>query len=397
MQPISTAGFGIIQEGTFLRAVKPRLFPKQPDLKVCTFAPCTPMYIGQPSTAPTHLFNLLAAVSNTDGGTFFLDIPNRQYVNANRYSLDNDAALLPTLDQPPLLSPALLNPPSLSVDALSFTSGVTNSTIWRAVWHAPMRGIDRQGGTLTTPSPPDGTLLFTSPPANFGLWQNDPAYQLGPGDVISFASLTVAGDGRAECVNVVNNEIPFRFELTILAVGPDTLQLAELADTPDKVGFHPDGCPILGAVVEVRTGGALPWLLLEGATAKARYPVSGTFSAHQRRFDYSYSEYDPGDPTATPPRLPQAAKANDIAFNFTLVGPEPTAQSAFTWSVGAGEGFIEVLDAVATSGLATAVYPYSSPRTQSLVYTAITGSNELLQSDPSLLSSNAISGIVVYR
>jgi hypothetical protein len=395
MQPLSTAGFGLIREATFLRAVKPRFSPKQPDLKVCTAAPCTPLYIGQPTTAPTHLFNLLAAVTNTDGGTFFIDIPNRQFANANRYVLDNDAGLLPTLDQIPLLSPALLNPPTLTIDPLSFQSGVTNSTIWRAVWHAPIRGIDRRGGSLTHTT--NGTLLFTSSPANFSIWQNDPAIHLGAGDVVSFGSLSLAGDSSAACQNVVNNEIPYRFELSILSVGPDTLELAELPDTPDKVGFHPDGCSVLGGVVEVRTGGTSPWLLYEGATARERLPVSGTFSAHQRRFDYSLSRYDPGDPTATPPRPPQAALVNDIAFNFTLTGPEPTAQAAFTWSLGAGEGFVEVLDSVATAGLATAIYAYSSPRAQSLVFTSITGSNELLQSDPSVLSSNITAGIVVYR
>ena len=67
-------------------------------------------------------------------------------------------------DRGPLLSPALLNPPTLTVDSLSFQSGVTNSTIWRAVWHAPIRGIDRRGGILTHTT--NGTLLFTSSPAN---------------------------------------------------------------------------------------------------------------------------------------------------------------------------------------------------------------------------------------
>src|SRR5205085_781467 len=63
MQPLSLPSVGLTREAAFLRAVKPKDFPAAPDLSTCTGAPCTPLYIGFPGTAPVHLFNLLAAVS----------------------------------------------------------------------------------------------------------------------------------------------------------------------------------------------------------------------------------------------------------------------------------------------------------------------------------------------
>jgi len=393
MQPLSIPTLGLTREATFLRSVKPRLFPVQPDLKTCTGAPCTPLYVGQPTTAPGHLYNLLAAVTASDGGTYFIDVPNRQFVNANRYSLADDAGLVPVIDALPLLSPSLLNPPTLTVDTTASEPGVTRTTLWRAFWHAPILGLDSRGGILTHTA--SGTLLFSSSPANFALWQNDPVIQFAAGDVVAFSAFFLAGDNSPACQLVVNAEVPLRFELTILAVNADSLELAELPDTPDKIGFHPDECTVLGAVAQVRTGGARPWLFYEGPTAKGRVEQGGTFVVHQRRFDYSRTVYDPGDPGSG--KLPQAAKANDVAFSFTIGGPEPTVQAGFSWSTAAGQGFVEVLDSIAASGLATAVYPYSSPRTQSLVFTSITGSNELMQSNPSVLSSDLVSGIVVYR
>jgi len=61
-------------------------------------------------------------------------------------------------------------------------------------------------------------------------------------------------------------------------------------------------------------------------------------------------------------------------------------------------GVVATIDNVvfAVAGLATTVYAYSSPRIQNLLYSSITGSNEVLQADPSTLNSSAI-GVVAYR
>jgi hypothetical protein len=43
------------------------------------------------------------------------------------------------------------------------------------------------------------------------------------------------------------------------------------------------------------------------------------------------------------------------------------------------------------------VYPYSSRRLPSLVFSSLTGSNEVLQADPSVLLSSVTIGVVAYR
>jgi len=50
-----------------------------------------------------------------------------------------------------------------------------------------------------------------------------------------------------------------------------------------------------------------------------------------------------------------------------------------------------------TAGFATAVYGYSSRRTQSLAFTSVTGMNEVLQADPFFLNSTTTLGLVAYR
>jgi hypothetical protein len=119
---------------------------------------------------------------------------------------------------------------------------------------------------------------------------------------------------------------------------------------------------------------------------------SGNFTARQRRFDYPRSSYDG---TTTPPQA-SVLNPQNVAFTFTIVGNAPIARAAFQWGVSSSDTPVSYNDALAVGGLATAVYAYSSPRSQSLVFTSITGGNEVLQADPFLLSSN-LSGLVAYR
>ena len=387
--PAIPATSGLLREVTFLRAVKPRqTAPVAPDLKVCTAPPCTPLYVGQPATAPSHLFSLLAAVSSTDGASYFVDVLNRRFVNLNLYAATDDAAILPIIAQAPAFSPAVSTPPVLALDPLSLEPGVTHTTVWRALWHSPIPGLDRRGGVLSPTG--TGTLRFTTPEVDFSVWQNDPAIRLAAGDVVSFNAFYLGADGSAACQAVVA-EPAFRFELPIVSIAAGALELAELADTPDLRGFHPDGCSSVGAVAEVRTAGAQPWLVFEGNTVQGRVQPDGTFVARQRRFDYPRSAYAGGS-------TPQAGAANDIALRFAITGPSPTTpRSGFTWSMSSGQSYIGFSDSIAVGGFATAIYAYSSPRTQSLVFTSVTGSNEVLQADPSLLTSNISLGILAYR
>src|SRR5207302_971665 len=162
-----------------------------------------------------------------------------------------------------------------------------------------------------------------------------------------------------------------------------------------------------GGVAEVRAAGTRPWVVLEGRpgdleaarlTVNGRVAEGGKFLVHQQRFDYPRSTYDPGDPISVPPRPPQAASVNDVAFSFQLSGPIPVIPgTGFGWTVGSGYLSVSYSDSTATAGLATVVYPYSSRRLPNLVFTSLTGSNEVLQADPSVLLSLVTAGVVLYR
>jgi hypothetical protein len=347
----------------------------------------------------------LAAVTATDGNTYFIEPLQRRLVTPNLYSLPGDLGLLPTVDAPPRYSPVITNPPILTINTNAFEPGVTHRIAWRAAWHSPIPGLERRAGTVTHFGA--DTLRFTTAPADLDSWRDDPVIALAAGDVVSFAAFAVAGDTTQACQGMVSSETPrpLRFELTITDVQPDhlDLQLSSIVYAPGSVAdFNPDACPGgFGAVAEVRTAGTQPWLVFEGGTVRGtvrgRVADQGQFVVHQRRFDYPRSTYDRGDPTAVPPRLPQASSANDIAFSFQLSGPIPTIQSSFGWAIGNGYSFISYGDSLSTAGFATAVYAYSSLRSPNLLFTSMTGSNEMLQADPFRLYSLSPAGVLVYR
>jgi hypothetical protein len=388
MQPLSMGGPGLTQEGTFLRAVKPRAIATPPDqTKLCTGAPCTPIYVGQPTNNPVQLFNLVAAVTATDGITYLIDVPQRHFINQNLYALPGEAGLTPTVDLSPVFSPAVTNAPVLAIDFLSLQPGVTHRSLWRTIWHSPIPAFDRRGGILQPSGA--GTLTLTLPGTNLDVFRNDPAISLGVGDVVSFAQFVLGSDRSPACQLVVASETAFRFEVPIVAFrDSSTLELAELPPTPDARGFNLGDCTSLGAVAEVRSGGTQPWLVLEGTTVRGRVRPDGTFVARQRRFDYPRLSY-------SLTTLPIAA--NDVSFSFAITGTNPGIPlSGFTFSTGTGENLAVIADGIAVAGFATTVYSYTSPRQQNLVFTSITGSNEVLQADPAILFS-ASDGVVAYR
>jgi len=400
MRPLSLPNpGGLFNEGAFLRAVKPKAAPEQPDLTACPTAPCTPLSIGQPANAAPVLFPLLAAVSCSDGVTYFIDVANRRLVNQNKYAQANDVGILPLVNGTglPQFGPAIPAPPTLTLDATKFEPGVTRASSWRVVWHAAIPGLERRGGTI---KPVDSdTLRFTVALPNLGLFRDDPAIALAAGDVVSLAGYSIGTDNSAACQGVVSSEsTPYRFELTIKDVQPDHLDLQVLPDNATTRGFHPEGCSAFGAVAQVRTARTQPWLVFEGNTIKGRVRDDGTFDAHQPRFDYPRSAYGRTD-TDVPP-APIASR--DVAFSFTISGPLPDtpqeAGSQFTWSFSSGVFPVAYGDQLhTTAGFATAVYGYSSRRTQSLAFTSVTGMNEVLQADPFLLNSTTTLGLVAYR
>ncbi|HET7788658.1 MAG TPA: hypothetical protein VFL36_21970 [Myxococcales bacterium] len=384
MQPLGVPGPGIPLDAAFLRAVPPNptTLLVSPDLAPCTRAPCTPLTVAITSGTPTRNFQLLAAMGASDGTTYLIDVANRRYVSSNFFALNtNPSGLDPTIDVLPVLSPAqITDVPTLGIDPSSLQAGVTRRGRWRVIWHSPVPGLDRRAGTVT-PNP-DGTMLFKTPPGGLSRWTQDPAIKLGPGDLVSFAAY-VQSDPSPACKDLISRESlgPLRFELTILSVADDSLLLA--AADP-SVGFTPAGCPAFGAVAEIRTGGAQPWLVFEGSTVRGRPLPDGTFTAHSRRFDY------PLNYTASP------LAASDVAFRFTVTGAPATPVGGFTFSVSDNNTIVQYHDNLITSGLASAVYAYSSPRVQTFIFSSITGANELMQANP-LLISTSIQGVLVYR
>jgi len=406
MQPLTLPRPGFFREAAFLRAVPPLqagAAPSAPDYTTCSAAPCTPLFVGQPTNA---LYSLLAAVTATDGGTYFIEVPARRFVNTNLFL----QILQPALIAPgPALSPGSASPPVLTItgcpvppnvacDPSAFQPGLTRNNTWRAIFHAPPPGFGIRGGTLTHSS--TGTLLVTLPATDLGVWRNDPSIRLGVGDVVSFNSFSLSpqaspSDDPAACPAVVNSETSFRFELPILSF-PDasTIEVPELADSPDGStrGFHATGCSALGVTAELRTGGAQPWLvfqgdIVKGDTVKGRVPPDGSFAVVERRFDYPLPAYDPNNPPVA---------ANNVSFRFTITPGTVTPKALFTWTIDSGEAPYSFSDSFITAGFATAVVPYSSPRQPSLVYSSVTGSNEVLQADPRVLLSQT-GGVIAFK
>jgi hypothetical protein len=388
MQPLGIPGAGIPLDGTFLRAVPPNNDPANPlvspDLAPCTRPPCTPLTVNVTTGTPTRNFSLLAAMGASDGTTYLIDVVNRRYVSGAFFTLNtNPAGLNPTVDVLPVLSPAQAGAvPTLVVDANSLQPGVTHRGKWRAIWHSPMPGLDRRAGTVTPNA--DGTMLFKTPPANLSRWTQDPAIHLGAGDVVAFAAY-VQSDPSPACQDLISRESlgPLRFQLSILSVTDDSLVLAP-ADP--SVGFNPAGCPAFGAVAEIRTGGTQPWLVFEGSTVRGRVLPDGTFTAHARRYDYPLAYSDTAPPLA----------ASDVAMRFTISGEPATPVAGFSFSLADNSSIILYRDALITSGLTTSVYAYSSPRVPTLIFSSITGANELLQGNPLLLTTS-VQGVLVYR
>jgi hypothetical protein len=410
MQPLGLSVAGFLREGAFLRAVKPRISPAAPDLTTCTASPCTPLFVSQPTTAPLHSFLLLAAVSSTDGSTSFIELPARRFVNENLYSVPGELGIIPTIDLAPTYSPVTPTIPVLNIDSPTFfqsglTSGLTRKASWRAVWHSAIPGLERRGGTVR-PHPTKPATLVMTLPASLQPWQQDPAVALGVGDVVSFGAYYPTPASLPSC-NVVLNESAYRFELPITAIpDPTTIELAELPDTEAMRGFHPDGCNEFGTVAEFRAAGTQPWLVFAGnppsVTASQIYTVRGrltpdrTFVVHEQRFDYPHLTYTV-DCTGISPCQPLPRAANDVSFTFNITGPEPTApKSGFTWAIGSGQLPLAYSDTTFLAGLATAVYPYSSPRRQTLIFTSISGNNEVVQADPVLLFSTVV-GLQFFR
>ncbi len=383
MEPIATPG--LPREAAFLRSN-----PADPG---CPSASCTPVYIGASTATPTSRFNLLATATSTDGASYFIDVLKRRFVNSTYLATATQSPTVST----PLLESRTSGPVQPTFDFLAATAdhpnlgwataGVSHTSFWRVVWHGAFPNLETRKGNLSASA--NGTILLTLDGLSLARWVSDPALRLGVGDTVSFTSYLVAADAPASCSSLVATESASRFELTILSLpGPGTLELAPLQSTATARPFDLSACPTgLGVVATVRAAGAHPWLVYDGSTVRGRAKAGEPFVATGRRYDY------PLDATSPPPLA-----SDNVAIAFQLGGSDPIQLgNAWTFNITLPNLAPRLFrDGNAPQGFATSVLGYSSSRYPQLVFTAVTGANEVVQADTTLLDSD-IFGIVSYK
>jgi hypothetical protein len=379
---------GLAREVTFLRSVKP-------NPNACQKAPCTPLWVG-PSTGGVHNFNLLLAVTSSDGNTTMIDPLARRFVDSNFYT--NTAALLPGVNQAPALiptpaagtasstltfAPADPNVPGHALDGW-FNAGVTQALRWRILWETPLPGLERHGGTVTPG--PSGTLLYRAQPADLVSWESDPLLRLGVGDVVGFAAYNVLPGSPPDC-NALATELGLRFFLPIIAISADgnTLTLGTTPTTGSASGF-PFTCAKFGVAAEMLTSGDHPWLVYEGSEVRGRAKNGEMFVVTGRRFNYPL-DYDI---TKVP-----VASTVDTSVAFTLGGTDPTVTSLWSFVLNSGQFPQQIGDPATSQGFATQVISYTSPRATNRLFISLAGSNALLQAAPEALG--VVGGLLAYR
>jgi hypothetical protein len=402
MEPLSPGG--LARDATFLRSIRPDIFSPFS----CPTGACTPVNVAQGST-PIQGFFLLAAVTSSDGGTYFLDVFQRRFIDVNFYNLPNNSvALEPLLTVVPTLSPPAISgtPATLAFAAPDdnhplfgwFHPGVTHTATWRAVWHGTFPGLDRRGGTVTPSN--RGTMFFDGP-GNFAAAQADPILQFAVGDNVGFISYSVqTNNSSAACQTLVSTEslVPLRFEAAVVAINPDGAHPGRLELAGQQaVGFNPnDACTSFGVVAEFHTGGARPWIVFDNGTAVARIAQGQAFVGHEPRFDYPFDYTNaPVSLVVDAPGFPVAS--TDEAVAFSLLGDEPDVPgSQFSFSLVSSLVPLLYGDSAVVSGFATSVVSYTSTFNPNALFTAVTGANSVVMATPDVLgATNA--GLRVFR
>ncbi|MCA1828110.1 MAG: hypothetical protein ABR567_16745 [Myxococcales bacterium] len=412
MEPITPPGMA--REAAFLPSLPADVANCDPGDGGPPIQPCTPLYTGAPTNAPVERFNLLAAVSSTNGNTYFVDVLQRRFVNSTYYdALFSGAEQTPGTNAPTIsvsvasLTPPMFNfmPPDAGHPNIGWmTAGVTHQSLWQAEWHSAMPGLQTRGGTLTS-STDGGTMLFKASGLDLQPWVDDPILALRAadadagthGDVVGFSGYVAPVDAGQPCKDLAATEAqsPLRFEVEILnIVLPDTLEVATLAPTDTERGFNADACPTgLGAAATVRTARDLPWLVFDESTPRGRTRTGDAFFGTERRFDYPL-DYDAGV-------IPRAT--DNIALAFFLTGDEPQVPGT-RWSVSLTTGMFPVYfgdtSIAPLLGVASDVITYRSPRRATQVFTAVTGQNSVVQADPLLPLTNTATvtgGVITYK
>jgi hypothetical protein len=390
MEPLYVSG--LAREAVFLRSVKPNRL----DANACQKAPCTPLWVGAGTTGKVHTFNLLLAVTSSDGATTMIDPLLRRYVDPDYYS--NQALLQPSIDQQPLLIPtpaAGTAPSKLTFEPANpdqpghtnvgwLNAGVTQKMRWRVLWQSPLPGLERHGGTVTPGA--SGTLIYRAQPPDLLNYETDPLLRLGVGDVVSFAAYSVPSGAPADC-NPLASEPGLRFALPILAISSDgnTLTLGTTPVNNGSASGFPFTCAKFGVAAELRTAGDRPWLVYEGGEVRGRAKNGETFEAAGRRFNYPL-DYD----------STKLASTVNVSVAFKLEGTDPTVPGTlWTFSLNSNQFPQQIFDPNSSQGLATQVISFTSRRAVNRLFISLTGSNALLQAAPEALG--IAGGLLAYR
>jgi hypothetical protein len=366
--------------------------------------PCTAVRVGVGTSVNPVLIQrpLIGLASTEDGSTVFIDVDNKRFFDDLR---DTGVSLgvTPLLDTsaPPLtpVSTVISDPPRLVFAAptgnvnttpnkqtLGWTNaGITRPGHWRIVWHATLPGLESVSGNLSRT--PGGPITLTLPGgADLTPWITSPELQLGAPSTCTLQPPQCVPDfvrvksysTNATCAGLA--VVPITTDIPIVAVRPGAIDLQPVSGSfdPDPACFATND---VGGTFEVHAGETTAggWLVLQGLDVLGRVPRDTQLIVTGPRFDYPL----PFDQIP----YPNAQQAVDIALSFSMTGSDPTvAGSSFDFNATSGLTTSLVRDpsTLGSPGFAGPILVYSSDRHpgDEIVFTAIPGSNSLLESTP---------------
>ena len=390
--------------------------------------PCGIIYLVLGGSRP---YGLAAVATSTDGSSYFIEASLRRFFNDSRDYTNGTTSLGPT---PSISSLPYLSPPSAvgatDIPALNFadpdpviladggvdiltdggvnplpggrpqslvTAGVSLTGRWTATYHGTIAGLERRSGTISKNPTGDGFHVdlpnaqldkVASLSASCGK-PNRYCLGLGVGDFASFY-LFSALPGRTLCQELTDENTRAARELRIDAFTSNSLELG-VEPNPLATGAFstlPASCFPAAVSLEVRAGegvGNRPWVILQGVEQRGRVAFDEQFFGYEPRFDYPLDL--PAGSGLT------AAFTQDVGVSFTITGGAPSPKSSFFFSVASGQAPTATRDP--SSVFAGALSVYNSVKITNLVFTAVTGSNEVLQTDPAFIG--ALNGTIAYR
>jgi hypothetical protein len=289
-----------------------------------------------------------------------------------------------------------------------FQAGVSHpSPVWVVTYHGTIPGLERHGGTLSRPTQALGTdLRFEMTGVDLDKWVS--AGMLAVNDVVSFTVYTHP-DGSAVCADFQSENLtPLQREFVITSISHNVITVK-----PSTMGVSSDGgagfdpaldclaAPV-GTAAQFRTAGDNPWMVTQGDNIwKGRAATNVQAFFREERFDYSRDYvFDAQNLTSTYLPTPD----NNVSMSFTI---SYDANASGALAIPAGSYFniqvtyqyppILVSDpSNPTAPVGGAILHYTSKKLiGGLAFVSLTGANEVLQIDSSLLQSSG--GIIAYH